>query len=61
MVSSHYDYFHILQLYHEMDKRKINEWKWKYNGWQSIQHVEIRVKGLSTQKYSQSTKLQHVS
>ena len=60
MVSSHYDYFHILQLHLEMDKWKINEWKWKYNGWQSVQHVEVSVKGLSTHKYSQSTKLQHV-
>jgi hypothetical protein len=35
-----------------MDKWKINEWKWTYNGWQSVQHVEVSVKGLSTQKYS---------
>jgi hypothetical protein len=56
MVSSHFYYFHTLQLYLEMGKWKINDWKWKYNGWQSVQHVEVSVKGLSTQKYSQSAR-----
>jgi hypothetical protein len=30
--TSQYDYFHILGLYLQMDKRKINEWLWPWKG-----------------------------